>query len=805
MRIGCLVLIVAMAGAWGAVEAPETPLINIARGAAYTLTPAPAYAHCTDAGDATQLTDGVYTEGHFWTQKSTVGWSGCLPVIVMDLGKAQPIRGVSYNTAAGVAGVQWPEKIILLVAGEDKKFHEIGDLAAISKKHRTPATDGYALHRFWTDELKTWGRYVAFMVQAEPFIFVDEIEVYAGEPGWMDTSLPGPAYADAKDYQEQTRIRDAVRRRITRDANAISKDALSSNIRKRARKHLMKELDAISEAAEVLAFQGGDDFRALLPLNPLHAKVFRAQARLWQAQGNPPLVLWQNNPWDPLPLTGSLPKTGNPRIEMLMMMNEYRAGAFNISNTRQDDVELYLRFNGLPGGPKPSYIQVHEVMWTDTRDGKPVAAALPEARSTEEGYRITVPSGMTRQVWLTFHPVDLDANTYDGTIELKGEGQKFTVPVMLKLYPMRFPDKPRLHMGGWDYTDRPKMYEVTQENKETFIRHLREHFVDSPWATGAVLTAGTYDASGAMTTPPDTSAFDAWVKLWPGAAQYCVFPSVHAKFASFAMNTPPFEKAVAAWTLFWAEHARSMGIQPEQLAWLLVDEPREQDHDAIILAWAKIIRAANTGIRVWEDPIYHDMNKALPEMLSACHVLCPNRQIFLNADNAYRDVFKQLQATGTTLEFYSCSGPARLLDPYRYYRLQPWQCWLYGMTASYFWAFGDGGGTSSWNEYLLPRAAYTPLFLDATTVTAGKQMEACREGVEDYEYLAMLQDAIQQASDKGIAGAPLEGARALLNELPGKVCAVSANITWLHEGDNRSVADDARKQILECLLSFAGQ
>ena len=62
---------------------------NVALGASYTLDPAPNYAHSTDDGDGVQLTDGVYTEGYFWTQLSTVGWQEKKPVIVtIDLGAA---------------------------------------------------------------------------------------------------------------------------------------------------------------------------------------------------------------------------------------------------------------------------------------------------------------------------------------------------------------------------------------------------------------------------------------------------------------------------------------------------------------------------------------------------------------------------------------------------------------------------------------------------------------------------------------------------------------------------------------------
>ncbi|HID56382.1 TPA: hypothetical protein EYP37_07620, partial [Candidatus Poribacteria bacterium] len=89
---------------------------NIARGKRYTLLPRPNYPYCTDPDDEIQLTDGIYTKGYFWTQRSTVGWQRAYPVIIiLDLGSIQPIGGISYSTAAGTAGGNWPT-IFLLVS-----------------------------------------------------------------------------------------------------------------------------------------------------------------------------------------------------------------------------------------------------------------------------------------------------------------------------------------------------------------------------------------------------------------------------------------------------------------------------------------------------------------------------------------------------------------------------------------------------------------------------------------------------------------------------------------------------------------
>ena len=88
------------------------------------------------------------------------------------------------------------------------------------------------------------------------------------------------------------------------------------------------------------------------------------------------------------------------------------------------------------------------------------------------------------------------------------------------------------------------------------------------------------------------------------------------------------------------------GLQPEQFALLLVDEPDEPWMDERILAWAKAIRAADTGIRIWEDTNHRDMDRANQEMIDACHVLCPNYAAFLRQGQDYRDYLRAEARSG---------------------------------------------------------------------------------------------------------------------------------------------------------------
>ena len=98
--------------------------------------------------------------------------------------------------------------------------------------------------------------------------------------------------------------------------------------------------------------------------------------------GLPSLAVWQSELWGPLSHTEP-PPGAKAAVHVAMMLNEYRAGAFNISNATNKDMVLRLQVAGLPGGSNPPYVGVSEVSWTDTNAGQPVAAALPEAEREE--------------------------------------------------------------------------------------------------------------------------------------------------------------------------------------------------------------------------------------------------------------------------------------------------------------------------------------------------------------------------------------------------------------------------------------
>lgn len=766
----------------------KAPSENMALGRPYKLDPPPNYALCKDPSDKVQLTDGQYTRGYFWTQTSTVGWNNTASmVITVDLGAVRPIRGVSFNTAAGRANVTWPAGIAVVVSDDGKTFYPAGELINLSMRHGAAPND-YAIHRFWTDALQTHGRYVSFLVTSGgPYSFVDEIEIYRGDESWLAIPFEGEGLKDARAYL----LHAAFEQRIRKDALAIRTAA--NDLSGPPKQEILKELDDIEREIPQMSRRHDPMARVTLPFDPLHARIFKAQSMLWRANQRPAITLWAANPWDPIGIH-ALPPTGAPsQTRVAMMSREFRSTALNVANAGHQPLELLVSIEDLPGGTNPPYIRVHEVAWTDTRAGDAVAAALPDARRQGDRFAINVPAGIVRQIWFTFHPTDVEPGEYRGLIRLSADNTALTAPLALKIYPMRFPDRPSLHLGGWDYTDTIRGRDVTDGNRDALVRHLAEHFVDSPWASSAVM-------------PQDrkTDRFDRWIALWPRARQYCVFAAVGESCGGSKMGTPEFDRKVRDWITFWSDHAKTKGLRPDQLVVLLVDEPAEERRDKIILHWARPIRAANTGIKLFEDVCHPDPLKADQEMIAMCDVLCPNRPRFLTSPQEYRDYFTRRRELGTELAFYSCNIGARIADPYAYFRLQAWTAWQSGAKASYFWSFGDSGGGSSWNEYSMRgTTCFTPVFLEPVAVTGGKHMEAIRESAEDYEYLVMLRDRVARAAKAGNNGPAFERAKHLLAVAAKKVLNApdAGKLLW-SDPKNRSIADAVRIEILDALAAL---
>jgi hypothetical protein len=799
----CLALVTCLAaGAWGeGAFTPPGP--NIALQKPYTLEPAPNYVDCTDDARRTVLTDGEYTKGHFWVQKSTVGWVNTRPVAVhIDLGQVEPIAGLSFSTAAGVAGVVWPGSLWIMVSDDGKQWTVADDLVALSNRRGAPAPAPYSLHRYVTGDLQTRGRYVALVVDQVPYAVVDEIEVYRGQPAWLALAPTGRQTTEAPvEYWRARHVIELVRGRMRTDLDEVCSGIDGAKLEEAEKAALRTRAEALRGEINALEDVPAEVTTTILPLNDLHARIYALHAPLLRARGCQGLTVWNAYRYDMLqPLqTPPDPQVKPSGLSVRVLRNEHRAEVLNLTNAT--DALMTATIVATGNGRPADYLSLREVIYTDTSQRTPVAAALAPAKLAERGLQATIPSGITRQIWFDFSSRDLPAGDYQATLKISSAASAaVTLPITLHVASPAMPAEFSLAIGGWDETNNQGGYDVTAENMMPLIRNLRDHGVNMPWSNPQVMpTPGEYDAAGNLTVPPDFTAWDEWVGRWQGARYWGLFPNVKNSFADEPMGTPRFQKMVGAWVTAWAQHAQAQGIKPRQIMILLVDEPSRVEQEQIIIAWANAIHAAQPEMVVWNDPAHAEPGKALPDFYATSDVLSPNTCRFLSEGRPYQDFFAAEQQAGRELWFYSCSGPAKLLDPASYWRGQFWLNLKYGGKGSCYWAFGDEAG-NSWNAYVQPRASFSPLFLSKTTVTDAKQMEALREGAQDYETFVMLRARVTELEREGVQSPLLAEARTLLTAGPEEAVAImGADKQQWAVAKDRQAMDRVRLQALDLL------
>ena len=779
---------------------------NVALHRPYELSPAPNYAHCTEAGDKTQLTDGTTVKGYFWTQEGTVGWTRAAPALItLDLGQVEPICGLSWSCAAGTAGVTWPECLYVLVSDDRRSWTCLGDLCELGTAERQPPAKGYAQFRFATDKLKGAGRYVCVVAAAQPYCFVDEIEVFKGDASWLADRKPGMTAESPLAFYRQMRVHSGVAARLREDLAAIVAQA-----ERQGAAAVVAALKgrAVELGTKIAGFAEAwpAERETVLPYGELHASILALNAGVLGAAGVSQPLVWQSNRWAPLALTECPPGPASAvrRVSLDLMRGEVRGEAFNVTNPFETPLAFDVRVLGLPDGAS---VEVREVAVTDTPSRKPVAAALRPLAPNGSGLRaLTVPGGCTRQVWLSCRRPSCASGLYRGSIQLTADDPRHarTVELELRVRDLDFPARPSLHVGGWDYVQGKADYYRAPGNLAQNLALMRDLYVDSPWATSAVFPQGAaFDAQGTLTNEAqlDFAAWDAWVSRWAGARNYCVFFSVGESFNGEKRGTPRFAAMVRAWLDAWTRHMAGQGLKPAQLVVLLVDEPHERRQDEVIVAWARAIKAGQSGVTLFEDPTYTEPSKGDPEMFALCDVLCPNTPMLVAQGEPFRTFYGQQRAAGKTLWLYSCSGPAKRLDPVTYHRAQPWLAFQMGAEGSFYWAFGCGGGIGdSWHAYAQAHEEYSPYFVGPESVMEGKHSEAVREGVQDYEYLRMLRDEVARCGKALPRAAWRARAEQLLTEGVSEAlrAVTPANMEWDVDKD-RSAMDAVRVRVLDLL------
>ncbi len=775
---------------------PQTPartIRNIALHKKYKMVKAPDYALCKDPDDAIQLTDGVYTKGYFWTQKSTVGWHLNKPAtVIIDLEKTEPISGASWSCAAGTAGVKWPSAIWVLVSEDNEHWQVLGDLTYLGTRGKqAPDNSKYSTFIYETNEFRAKGRYVAFLTLCASGLFCDELEVFGGDEELLKLPSKGAVVAKNGDFTEflkKTRGAAMVKKRLSMDIDAILEGMKTefASYSDADKEKLMAQLRECYRSVDALSMTDGIATKSgELPFGnyPVSAKIYALNAYAQRAKGFTQPFVWKTNRWANVTLIGNAPDDkSDVALSVAMMRGEVRSDAFSIANPTDKPQEFTIDASAV----NPALgVRALQAVVTDTAEGNTISSALRELPSADGKAKVVVPAGCNVQVWLMCYKPTAKAGLYSAEVKIVG-AKNPSVKLNVEIVGIDFPKRPQLSVGGWEYAGT-----YNEKNRLENIAFMREIGVNSTWARTEVMPMNPkFDAEGHLVNAAelDFSRFDAWIKDWPGAYYYCLahFMS-RTEFFGEKANTPRYENMVMEYYKALESRMSYLNLKPEQLVYLYLDEPSAQAQDKIIIDFLRITKKANLKMQFFQDPTWAYPEKGLPEAFSLADILCPNTPMMTTYGKNFKEFYNKQREDGRTLWLYSCSGPAKQLDPLHYWRGQAWQCHQIKAVGSFFWAFGcTAGSGDSWNIYVQNGTEFGPYFVSIDGApTDSKQGEAIRESVADFEYMKMLEAEIARVKAANPNHPALAAAEKALAEAPAEVVSAISPGTfhWSVEKD----------------------
>ena len=772
--------------------------VNLARGVACRFDPAPSYSYCRDDDDPNQLTDGVYNECN-WTDKGTVGWQprrNSITYIDLDLGQASPIGEVTFDTITGAAQVTFPSAVLVFVSSDGKQYRLLCDVL----NECLPQTK-LLNHRFAADGLKGWGRYVRLaLIPGGFFVFCDEIEVMKGghteaEAEYMtDDVIPaGRVQEVAKSmigWATQKNASLALLGEADRALDARADALADAQVVEDARRQLEgNRKTCLADPAVAPADYGiGPPYRTYD--RRAFQTIAKLNARLWPSR---PFVVWKTSDWAWLrPLDAPLGRELGARVRVDMMQNEWATASFVVTSTSPDPQELSLAADDFRG---PATVAAGEVLRI---------AHMVHAEAFGFNYRddpivplpegpVVLAPGVSKRIWLTFRTrgMEMAPGTYRSSVTVAGGGKpSTTVPVELRVWPLRFPDEVSLHSNSWGYFDDP----CIEGHEPAAAQDLLDHYNTALTLNHRYLPKPKPDKEGNLTEPLDFTKLDHMLTWNPECRMWLIWVGFEFGFRRMGtggFGTPAWEKAFAQYVTQMRDYLASKGIGREDFAWYWTDEPggehwEKYDHPASVK-----LKEIDPEMLVWANPTRGATAEMLEASLPYVDIYCPGLGTLENG--AVLDICRR---TNLTSWQYVCASEKNA-DPFAYYRWFAWKAWRNRLGGIGMWVYVDANG-QTFSDYV-SGVSYALVYKGSKGMIGSKRWDGWRQGIADYEYLRMLTDAAAAAREAGSKSPILGRAEEILGKGVDRVVGDSP-----HGGrtEDRDLPDKYRLEILECLVKL---
>jgi len=379
----------------------------------------------------------------------------------------------------------------------------------------------------------------------------------------------------------------------------------------------------------------------------------------------------------------------------------------------------------------------------------PEAGAKPQPRPPRfASAPFGVAPGSNQPIWVEVRiPKDAAPGEYQGTLTVTADGEKpVDVPVSLTVWDFVLPDVPtlRTNFGGLGrrlLTGHPGFKPDTPAYRDLERRYAASMAAHRlcppipPYLRPKVKADGSIDAK-------DThAALKEWIETFHVTCIPLVldFPDPTGKDR---------DRSVKFLQSSWA-YLKENGWEKFAYVNVLPDEPSTKEHYEDVRKRAKLVHEAQPGLKVFcmEQPAPQD--PAWGTLVGSVDIWAPLWSLFDEKAVAER------QKAGEEFWSYTAQCPGRDLPyweldfPLLNYRIPAWTSRRYGLTGLRYWTIVYWPETDPWLSQLNYKQQYNgegilvypgaDLGIEGPVATL--RLKALRDGLEDYEYLVLAQDA----------------------------------------------------------------
>ena len=732
---------------------------NLARGLTYTWCPNPTYPHCTDEGDATQLTDGVtqYTAGNIWMLTSCVGWYAgeSAPVVILfDLGREATLSELRFNTTGGGGAEVQDVGLRVFVSLDDCDYVFAAEFPTPPAIPAEETTIRGVQRRVALADARA--RYVAVSAAPPPrhnYVFVDEIEIMGRTPADPASGLPVQPSIEASGAEGLREVlsggRQAARLLLSLTAPVYRH---IGNWPAELAGAQREDLDTFVNG--VVRSQDYPEIRASF--------TERHRRRALAAYGKK-VLLWEVPP-DEAFTNLTMPEDLAPpkRATIHTVVNALEATALGVANLAEGSLSLHVDVSGNGGGAP--FVTPRVARFFATADG----VIVPDALLARDCPQV-IPPGDSRLVWLGAESTDAVPGVYRYEVRLTAGGAVHVVPLEVRVHDVTLSKETPLCTGNWSYLDDPDA-PVYTEVRDSMLAHR----ITNAFGTSNACPFPKRDENGDVVRPVqlDFTAMDRFLDFHKDFDQVSWFLSFNphterpqgvSRYGKSDWMSDEFKEIFREWLTGIVAHIRERGRDYDAFYFQMFDERLNEK----VADGCRLVHSIDPKVRVMIT-FYSDASAAAVESFvnESGMDIYVHHATRLGYDNA-PDGYPMLSSQGRELWFYGAAdirrGDGRERDPLDFFRLMHWLAFRHNATGVHFWNMLKNA-TSGWKDaglgeiywpFVYPIGeGYPPPPDDvktAETVIPSRRWEYTRMGIEDYMLLSMAREKIDALGDAGAA------------------------------------------------------